>query len=320
MRLLALIILATSISFLVGAWMMIKGNPEVDFWTTLNDRRDEELAEKREQHPDKNTIIFTGGSSCAFGIIPEIIEDETGWNCMNYGGAAGAGSKFLIEQALRRCQPGDVLILALESHFLLEEGRGKPTQLGMALAVKEKQASLASGGSTFRDTVTPLEIVNYLRPGARYTATWAGKSIRGNLSYRYKESDIRPGGWLETDYRPGNLTPIGKRQPALLSAEGINLISSVVEIARVKGITIAYNLPWMLTDSQNLEHNRSIHASISDQIKQYMPVLDDPYRGAHNDELLFSDSEYHLNHQGSSDRTHAIMISIKHLIEETKKQ
>ena len=212
MKLFFACILCAALAFLVGAFMMTSANPEVDFWASIRDKRDLQIEEIRRDQPQQPIVIFTGGSSCAFSIRPEIIQEAIGMPVMNYGAAAGTGSKFLIEQALQRCKKGDILVLAMETHFLAEEGRGKPTSLGMSLALSDRDIQLAVGGDTFGDSVSAGEFFSFMRPGARYSAKWIGKSLKGDLSYRYKVTDYRNRGWLVTEYRDPPLGT-GDRQP-----------------------------------------------------------------------------------------------------------
>lgn len=314
MRLLLFCLFSAALSFLGGAWMMTTANPEVTFWSDLRDRRDEELAIKRYTH-SKPFLIFTGGSSCAFSIRSEMIEQATGRPTMNYGAAAGTGSKFLIEQALRRCKEGDMLVLNMEPHFLVEEGRGKPTQLGMALAAADKDLKLATGGDTFGAQIVPGEVVNYLRPGARYSATWAGKALRGDLSYRYKATDVRAGGWLETDYKVPPLVPAGALPRQSLCAEGRALLETTRYKAGKRGIRVFYALPWCLTSEVHAAANRENNRGLLKEIGEIVPVLEDPALGVETRRELFSDTANHLNAEGASHRSHTIAEALRTAVE-----
>lgn len=312
MRLLLLCFLAVSTSFLGGAWMMTHGNPEVTFWSALRDYRDTELQEKRARHPDKKNVIFAGGSSCAFGIIPKVIEQKTGYNCMNYGEAASSGILFIIDQAMLRCQPGDLLILALEPHFLVEADRCEPTQLGVAMEIRQSGPSMALTTKTLGDdyTANPVQLFQFLRPGARYTATWVGKSIKGDLSYRYHSRDWNYGGWLESDFRQGPLIPGKKLIHHQITSEAKALLRRLKKEAEHRQIKLAYHMPWLLTASSYVSDNRHLNSQIIAQVSEIIPVLDDPNQGVIDRIDWFSDSEYHLNAFGANQRTSIVANSI----------
>lgn len=316
MRLLLWCIGVGLLAFLVGSTLMTTANPEVTFWGDVRDRRDAELEQIRTENPGDPVIIFAGGSSCAFSIRPEIIRKVTGLPAMNYGVAAGSGSKYIIEQALRRCEKGDILVLALEPHFLLEPGRGKPTRLGMSLAVADRDISLAVGGDTFEDSVTPGQFFEYLRPGARYAATYLGKALKGDLTYRYNPKDYRPCGWLETSYRVPALEAVENAHGTHISDEGRQLLKMSKQEAEKKGVTIFYSLPWIFTNKSVVNEARRSHVILLKDIAQTIPVLNDKTYGSQPNINYFSDSSYHLDANGASMRSEIVGESLLNVLHE----
>src|SRR5690606_10378634 len=126
---------------------------------------------------------------------------EVGVDSMNFGGPAGAGVKYLIARAFLESKSGDTIVLALERHFLTEEGRSKSTQLGVAFAVDAGKPLLADGHPVFQCDFDVSHSINMFRPGARFVATLVGKKLSGRPMYRYDLNDLRKGGRLDTDYR-----------------------------------------------------------------------------------------------------------------------
>jgi len=299
------------VSFVAGAWILICQNPEVEFWLAIEGKRDAELESLRVSRPEYPCIIFSGGSSCAFSIQPSIVESVVGLPTFNYGSVAGAGAKYIIHQSLERCRKGDILVLALEPHFLVQANRGKPTQLGVALAVANGNSQLAVGGETFGASLSPIQGFTFLRPGPRYTATWIGKGLRGDMSYRYSVKDYRPAGWLETNFRGGFLNPSGKLPPQQLSNEGRQLLNSARTSADERGVRVYYSLPWLLTNESIAKKNRDSNSYLLGSIAEIMPVLKDPTMGAQTNHLYYSDTEYHLNSIGSELRSKIVAEAIK---------
>jgi hypothetical protein len=289
---------------------MTSANPETRFWHALHARRVGDHDALHGAHPGKPSVIFTGGSSCAFSIDPIIISEATGLPAFNYGGAARSGAKFLIGNALARCRNGDILVLALEPHFLTEPGREQATQLGMSLAIAMKDPELALGGACFDSSVSLRDITNLLRPGARYMATWIGKAARGDLSYRYTLDDYREGGRLDTSFDNKWLAASRALPPQHLTEEGKQLLREVVRIGNERNLKVIYALPWAYTESEHVEANRKLNRTLLDEIAAIVPVLEDPMLGAIDDRSLFSDTEYHLSDAGSRRRSEAVVKAL----------
>ena len=310
MRRIFILVIAMASAFFLGRWMVTNGNPEVEFWAELSEVRDYELSEIRSN--GGGVILFAGGSSCAFSVDPVIIKEETGRSAYNLGGVAGAGSRYLIDQAMRRAEAGDLLILALEPHFLREDRREKSTQLGMALSAHSGELSQAAGGETFSGEVTCREYLRSMRPGARYFSTWMGKLMAGGVTYRYTMKDRRCGGRLETAIRKDHYYS----EPILsssLTAEAVMMLETTCEVAARKGVLIAYSLPWSYTNIEYVDHNREANRLLVEEVSEIMPVLSDTDFGACPEQAYFADSEYHLTAAGSEARSRAIARGIQEL-------
>lgn len=310
MRLLFLLALVAATAFAAGRWMVTAANPEVAFWSGVIAKRDVELAGLRAKRPGEGVVLFTGGSSCAFSVDPPRVAEVIGRPCFNLGGVARAGANYLIHEALKRSQPGDLLVLALEPHFITEEGRSRPTQLGLAMSLEAGDSAGAAGGESFGRTVSWREQANLLRPGARYFGTWSAKLATGKLGYRYTMDDLRPGGRLETPVRTASL--FSAALPArVLTEEGKDMLRRVAEVARRKNVAVVYSLPWAYTDPQFLEQNRAMNRNLMQEVATLMPVLDDPAFGTCAEKGFYADSEYHLTAEGSHARSLAVAAGLK---------
>lgn len=67
-------------------------------------------------------IIIVGGSNAAFGIDQDMLEKETGYKISNLGLHAGFGNLFITELAKQNINEGDIILLAYEYGWELEDG------------------------------------------------------------------------------------------------------------------------------------------------------------------------------------------------------
>lgn len=311
-----LAILGTVIfAFGLSAWISIPANPEVKFWTKVREIRDEEISKSRETIPGAAMIFFTGGSSCAFSIDPEIVEDACGMPAFNLGLPASAGPHFLLHQALSRCQKDDIIVVCLEPDFLTDSsilGEG-PMQLSFALASMEGVAKEAGGGDTFKKCVSTKDVLNFSRPGARFVATLIGKTITGK-GYRYTMGDLRYRGRIETSISDPH-QPAGVMERDSLSSRGIEFLREFREAASNRGVSTVYSMPWHFTLPEFVGQNREKRAKMLEEISRLMPVLPDPAFGVSDDPANFSDSGLHLTARGSSLRSKVVASSLKEWLE-----
>lgn len=69
---------------------------------------------RRLQKIDDPKIIIVAGSSAAFGINQDMMEDETGYKVVNLGLQAGFGNLFPSELSKENINEGDIVLLAYE--------------------------------------------------------------------------------------------------------------------------------------------------------------------------------------------------------------
>ena len=304
MRTLFAVLFVAVLSWLLGAWIVVKGNPEVRFWVAAYEARLLELRDERVGEDETVPhVLFTGGSSCAFSVDPEIIEERTGRPAYNLGGPAAAGMPFLVDLALQEAKSGDVLVLALERHFLAEPDRVHPTRLGIACAVDMGRKDLVEGGDWVPYRLPPHRIADEMRPGLRFLSTLGGKMLLRRDPYRYEMDDLRARGRMETDYRDQWKRAVGQPPELSLSAEGREFLSAARDEAAGRGVTICYSLPWLFTEERWVDANRARHKELLNQVAAIVPVLEDRAFGVRSNPDDFSDSEYHLTAEGSRERS-----------------
>lgn len=270
---------------------MLYLNPECDFWLELEIRRNQALQEIRKNKPDEPVVLFAGGSSCAFSIDPLIITQNTGMPAVNLGGPAHAGASYLIPTAIESAKPGDLVVLALETHFLTTSTQHLPTSLGLALNLRQGQISRC------------LPHLHRLRPGAIFFATWLAKSATGNLTYRYDISHYRQGGRLEHPALLSSTTRVAHPKAKPLSLEGIKLIRQSLRKAEMKNVTLVYSMPWQYIEEHDHADNRFLNEQLLIEISHHLHCLEDQSFGLSSTPEYFSDTINHLSQEGSKMRT-----------------
>lgn len=314
MKLLLRLILVALLAFGAGAFLLVRENPEARFWAQLRARQELELAQLRSAHPGSPVVLFTGGSSCAFSVDPAIVTAETGRPSVNLGTSAWSGPKYYLHRAFQSARAGDLLVLVIEPNFLTETGMLDPTPLGLALAWDSGDPDAAAGADSFGETLSPLQHLDLLRPGARYLVTWSAKSLAGGERYYYTLNDLRPGGRLETARRHPTGHGDDRVHPGQLTPEAGILLERVAALARQREIRVAYALPWYFTAEASAAANRATRRALLDQIAGIMPVLEDPALGVRTEPGLFSDTNFHLTAGGSGQRSRVLGRSLLPLL------
>lgn len=307
LKLLACLLLAYS----AAAFITIPANPEIQFWSSVVQKRDQEIDAIRKKKPSQPILFFTGGSSCAFSIDPKIIEEICGLPAFNLGLPVSAGPKYLLHQALEKAKAGDIIVIALEPDALTYQSDFEPTSLTLGLAIKDGDPSGTVGGHSFDESLTFRDWLNLTRPGPGYIANYLGKAVTGK-GYRYRSDDIRYHGRIETQFSDPNLPYAGKKSVTEICASGRALLKKYKDSALQKNVSLFYSIPWSLNNSEAANHNREANHKIQESIMPIIPVVDDGYQGVSTDSKLFSDSGLHLSAKGSSQRSIALGEALQH--------
>ncbi len=313
MRFLAATIATSLAAYAFGFWLSVPANPETQFWQHVIGLRNAEISQVRKEDPNSPIIFFTGGSTCAFSIDPNIIEQTCGLPSFNLGLPVSAGAKFLLHQALEKCRKNDVLIVCLEPDLLAFESDFEPTTLSFGLAVMAGDQSAAVGGTSFGERLSLRQYFNLMRPGPGYTSTRIAKAAAGR-GYRYEIRDIRYHGRIETSVKKPSLPLAGEGSNTTLAPSGRTLLETFQRAASKKGVTVFYAMPWLLTAESSAENNRTNNLQILSSIQSIIPTIDDGYQGVATDPLLFADSAQHLDAAGSAIRTQALAGALRSIL------
>ena len=277
-----------------------------------------ELGEKYELlcSTEDPKIVVIGGSSVAFGLDSEMVENELDMPVVNFGLYANLGTKLMVDLSKANVGEGDVIIIApemnaqtlslyfnadtamqsMDGNFGMLKSIDSENYTDLAGALwnfsADKLAYLTSGNPPSNTGAYSKEWFNsygdstYDRP--YNVMTVASKNI--TLDFRYDKDD-----GIDSEYE-----------------KFIDYINDYVEFCNERGATVYFSFPPMnkssLTD-YNTEENvkafyenlsSSVNAKVISNINDY--ILDEGY---------FFDSEFHLNNSGVMVRTVRLIDDIK---------
>lgn len=310
MRFLLAILASVLAAYTLGFYLTVPANPETDFWHDVMERRDREIAEVRQEKPGTPIIFFTGGSSTAFSIDPQIIEEACRLPAFNLGLPVAAGGPYLLHQAFKRTRPGDILVVCLEADALTYGAEADAGTLSFSLSLLDEDPTGAAGGTTFGKGLDVRHVLNLPRPGASYLATLAARSLIGK-DYRYTHADIRYHGRIETQISDPTISPLAEVGPRHLHSEGADLLKKLSAAAKERDVKLFYSMPLRWTLPEYGEAWRTANHSFLEEINAIIPVLDDGTRGVGTRREHFSDSVQHLTAAGSAARTQALAPTLK---------
>lgn len=308
-QLIASALAAYALSLVVTVW----ANPEIRFWRDVQLLRKSEMAAARGGESQKPLILFTGGSSTAFSVDPAVVEAACGKPAFNLALPAAAGPRYLLHQALENCREGDILVVGLEADFLAGESDYPAGMFSFGLALQEGRPSATVGNGSFPETLRIRDALNFARPGTRYLLTLAYRGLSGK-GYRYRPSDYRYHGRLETPVEDLAMVPHDILSKQGLSASGRELLTQFRDAAALKKVRLFYAMPVRWTSVENAELSRSANEALLREIDPIIPVIDDGTRGVSTDRSHFSDSHQHLTAEGSLIRSRALAGKLAELL------
>ena len=263
-----------------------------------------ELDEKynRLMEIDEPKIIVVGGSSVAFGLESEIIEEYTGMPVVNFGLYAALGTKVMLDLSKDGINEGDIVVLAPEldpqtmsmyfsSETTLQAIDDQPSMI-FSLDINNVFSVI---GAMFKHIGQKLE---YMRDGApNPSGVYNSKNFNeyGDLEYD------RPENAMALYYDPNTMINLNE---SILDDEFIDYLNDYIDYCERRGATVYYSYCPMnymaleegttdesITEFENAMRERINCRFISD-INEY--IMHPGY---------FYDTNFHLNNDGSVYRT-----------------
>ena len=258
----------------------------------------------------KPKIVIVGGSSAAFGLRSDLLEDELNMPVVNFGLYATLGTKLMLDLSRPVIKNGDIIVIAPEldaqtmSLYFNAESAWQAFDSDMSMLRHTKLENYGALAGNFWDyAVSKLKYKRYggLNPEGVYSRS--SFNVNGDIIYP------RPNNIMLLDYSPNH--PINL-DPSIISGDFIKYLNQFIKFAKNKGAKAYFDFPPM---------NRLGVAQYGDGEAVYEfylyleKKLDCEIIGNINgyilDERYFYDSNYHLNDSGVLIRTALLAEDIK---------
>ncbi len=320
-----LLILAPILLMLAPTFLMYSQH-DLTFYGALDAKVD------RLDSIEGNKIVVLGGSSVAFGIDSEMIEQATpGFEVVNFGLYADLGTKLMLDLSEDAIRAGDIIILAPEldpqtlSLYFSGASTWKAFDNDPSLLLRLKKENLSSmWGSMFAHSINKLKYALTEKPeldNAYHSKNfnkygdfeWKGE----NEAYAPTENKMAATGYYQSS------TPINP-DISTYASDFIDYINDYVKRMTARGATVYYN--WcpmnryaivgeLYDDKGNLRtdgNGNAVEGCIEDdelpleKIAQFeadlAAALDCPILGSFTDYIYepeyMYDSNFHLNEAG----------------------
>ncbi len=252
---------------------------------------------------DERKIVVVGGSSVAFGLESEKLEEYTGLPVVNFGLYAALGTKLMLDLSRSGINEGDIVVLAPEldaqtmsMYFSSEETlKAVDDDYSMALRVRGADNKFSMIGSLFGHVCNKLE---FMRDG---TPNPAGVYNSKNFNeYGDVEYD-RPSNVLESYYDANTLITLDE---SILEDEFIEYLNEYIEFCENRGASVYFSYCPMnelaLAPGTTDESIAAFEATLRERIDcKHISDIEGYIMPAG----YFYDTNFHLNDKGSLART-----------------
>ena len=262
----------------------------------------------------KPKIVIVGGSSTAFGLRSDLLEEELDMPVVNFGLYATLGTKLMLDLARPSIKPDDIIVIAPEldaqtlSLYFNAESAWQAFDSDMSMLRYTKFKNFGALAGNFWDYTTSK--LRYKRQGGLNPAGVYSKSsfnVNGDIIYP------RPHNIMLLNHSP--TSPINL-DPSILSDDFAEYLNKFVKFAKNKGAKVYFDFPPMnrLGVTQHGDSDaiydfylflaENLDCEIIGNINSY--ILDERY---------FYDSNYHLNDSGVLIRTALLAEDIKRALD-----
>ncbi|HSI84498.1 MAG TPA: hypothetical protein VK970_11985 [Candidatus Methylacidiphilales bacterium] len=321
--LLKVILMAASVVFLVGAVVFSFRAPiPAEHWIPQNIAIRKYINSRI--HSPK--IYITGGSSVMFGFDTGLIERELKRPTISFGINIGLRLEYLLDLARSQVNPGDVVVLALESNFYTDT-EWTPWQTRNAIAWNYESLSKNTANETFsiysktlsseivKDIVyLPIEAV--VNPSAITARTRTPeslieeyeKNIAGRLPYAFKgyhpflldaHGDVLP--LTEQLYKDKGMP---WADPETIHPAAVTWLTQFIQDMKAKQVTVYFaNFPYILDGQVADAKTQEREAYVRGVVKQMGSEFIDTREQLRFPREMIYDTMYHLNAMGRERRS-----------------
>ncbi len=261
---------------------------------------DEKVDRLKSVEEDK--IVVVGGSSVAFGLDSELLENYTGMPTVNFGLYAALGTKVMLDLSRAGIESGDVVIIAPElnaqtmSMYFSTETTLQAIDDDYSLLRYidiDNMPSLLSG--MFRHVGNKVELALSGKPDPEGVYNSKSFDEYGDIIYE------RPSNTMELYYDPN--TPIAL-DGSIISDDFIDYLNEYIAYCNLKGAHVYFSFCPMnelaISKQYTNEELRAFEQLIDDALDcDVISYVDDYILDAG----YFFDSNFHLNDTGVKYRT-----------------
>lgn len=251
---------------------------------------------------DRNKVVILGGSNVAFGYDSKLLTDSLNRPVINAGLHAGLGQKFIVDDASRYLERGDILVLSPEyEHFFAATAYGGHPLADIFYLSDGRVAPLLD----MKQWSTVLENTPfYLKEKVRYTATaWALK--RANHTQLSRMSAFNEYGDMVAHWPDSLFHYVAPAEtsstPQELNADYLLHFVQQVKEVKKRGVDVVLYPPSVAVSYLH-SHAADIQSVDSAFTTLGIPFVCRPGECSFPDSLLYN-THYHLGHRGAQMHT-----------------
>jgi mitochondrial fission protein ELM1 len=264
---------------------------------------------ERLKNTKKRKIIVVGGSNVAFGLRSDLVEEQLGMPCINFGLYGTLGTKIMMDLSKVNIAEGDCVILAPEM-----------TSQPMSLYFNPDAALRALNGNmemlSYIASDNRVEMLNYLPTYIHSNYEVYSNKAALNLSGVYQQSSFNE--YCDISYdRPYNIMLDGYDSVTQvdfsvdrISSSFIDYVNEYADYVRSKGADIYYSYSptdeLCVTATEEEIHAfedylyENLNMDIISNVEDYIM-----------DKNLFYDTNFHCNNVGAIYRTDQLVTDLK---------
>lgn len=246
-------------------------------------------------------IIIVSGSSGAFGIDTEQLQDATGYKVVNISVMANLGPEYMCQMALANLNPGDIILLTQEYEFWLDYKNFESINGQVLISAIDQRKEMYQ----FFSPKQRLMLLGSVIPYARYRNTYMTEdSVYSVFSFNQDNGDMiypRPSGWYVTS----DSTPKLDLADYELSSETINYFASYKKQVEAAGAHVYFVPPAIAKGSITCDYELFNELAQNVEEKIGIQYIGNPVDYFYEDSMMY-DGYYHLNDVGEKNHTEGL--------------
>ena len=268
-----------------------------------------EFREKRErlQEVQGEKIVVVGGSSVAFGIRSDLMEEELEMPVVNWGLYAPLGSRTMLEACLDEIGEGDVVIFSPEQNEETLSLTFQPEEVWQAM----------DGDDSLLKIFDEEELKRLQRAFPGYAVSRLKYALLGKpeVSGIYRKDSFNEYGDIDSDMRSGNRMAEGYDPTQMIDLsffpdqEFLDYLNDYSSRVREKGAEFYYRFCPMNEQAVLNEELLDDWFLRLDEAAEFT-ILGDPHRSV-MESGWFYDTNFHLNESGAVVNTYYFVRDIK---------